>query len=289
MVRDGRHRAVWARTVAAVRSAEVAARRAGTRLRTVPVSPPGTRLGVVPVSRPLMACAGVPRGTRAAVLRRRVRLTAPAERRAPPLGTDRGETAAPPRAATPAAHAPRPAVTIGAAGPRLAVSIAADPGPQTKADIVLPAVRPAKAPVVGLHPVAGLADRPRAAFGATLRRVATSVAPEGQLAPGRGAPPRATPGEARGPRAKGRPRAMAAVTRHRDQPAAGRATAAPATAGLATAAQVRAGHARAAQATGTGHARARLRIAVTARPMWPGLMFLIRSAPSSSTRKRGLS
>jgi hypothetical protein len=259
------------------------------RLPTVPVSPPGTRPGVVPVSRPLMACAGVPRGTRAAMLRRRVRLTRPAERRAPPPGTDRGETAAPPRAAVPGPAAHPRAATTGAHALPPAASIAADREPRTKADIAVPVVRPAKALVVGLHPVAGLADRPRAAFGATLRRVATSVAPEGLLAPGRGAPPRATPGEARGPRVRGRPRAMAAVTRHRDQPAAGRATAAPATAGLATAAQVRADHARAAQATGTGHAQARLRIAVMARPMWPGPMFLTRSAPSSSTRKRGLS
>ena len=130
----------------AVRAAP--ARKAGTRLRTVPGRQPGTRRDAAPVRRPLMACAGVPRGTRAAVVRRRARVTGPAERHARPPETDRGGTAGPPRAASigalgpqPAANteavSPRPAVSPGAAGLPGAASIAAAPGPRTTADFVL--------------------------------------------------------------------------------------------------------------------------------------------------------
>jgi hypothetical protein len=178
----------------------------------------------------------------------------------------------PPRAGSTGATGPLPAPgppragSTGAAGlplapgPPQAASIAAAPGPRTTAGFVLPlAVRRARAPVVGPHRAAGLTGRPRAASAGTLRRVATSVPPGGQPTPGRGGPHRVTPGEARGPqaapkgageiptgrargpRAKGRPRVMAAVTGHRGQPGAGLATAAQATA---------------AQAPGTRHGRA---------------------------------
>ncbi len=218
-----------------------------------------------------MARAWVPRGTRAVVVRRRARLTGPAGRHARPPETDREEIARPPRAAslgaaglpragTPGAAGPPPvpglrrAGTPGAPGPPVAASTAVGPGPRTTAGFVLPpAVRPAKAPVAGPHRAAGLTGRPRETSAGTLRRVATSVPPEGQRTPGRGGPRRVTPGEARGPqealkgaeetptarargprargpRAKGRPRVMAAVTGHHGQPGAGLATAARATA-----------------------------------------------------------
>ena len=151
------------------------------------------------------------------------------------------------RAGSPGAAGPPPAP-----GPPPAASIAVAPGPRTTAGFVLPpAVRPAKAPVAGPHRAAGLTGRPREASAGTLRRVATSVPPGGQPTPGHGGPRRVTPGEARGPqaapkgaeeiptarargpRAKGRPRVMAAVTGHRGQPGAGLATAAQATAAQA--------------------------------------------------------
>jgi hypothetical protein len=145
-------------------------------------------------------------------------------------------------------------------GPPRAASIAVTPGPRTTAGCVLPlAARPAKAPVAGPHQAAGLAGRQREASAGTLRRVATSVPPGGQPTPGHGGPRRVTPGEARGPqaalkgaeeiptarsrapRAKGRPRVMAAVTGHRGQPGAG----------LAKVAQ-----AKVAQVPGTRHGQA---------------------------------
>ncbi len=151
------------------------------------------------------------------------------------------------RAGSPGAAGPPPAP-----GPPPAASIAVAPGPRTTAGFVLPpVVRPAKAPVAGPHRAAGLTGRPREASAETLRRVATSVPPGGQPTPGHGGPRRVTPGEARGPqaalkgaeeiptararrpRAKGRPRVMAAVTGHRGQPGAGLATAAQATAAQA--------------------------------------------------------
>jgi hypothetical protein len=172
--------------------------------------------------------------------------------------------AGPPRAGSTGAAGPLPAAgppraaSTGAAGlplalgPPRAASIAAAPGPRTTAGFVLPlAVRPAKAPVAGPHRAAGLTGRPREASAGTLRRVAISVPPGGQPTPGHGGPRRVTPGEARGPqaapkgageiptgrargpRAKGRPRVMAAVTGHRGQPGAGPATAAQATAAQA--------------------------------------------------------
>jgi hypothetical protein len=150
----------------------------------------------------------------------------------------------PPRAANTAATGPLPAPE-----PPPAASIAAVPGPRRTAAFGLPlAVRPAKAPVAGPQRAAGLTGRPREASAGTLRQVATPVPPGGQPTPGHGGPPRVTPGEARGPQAalegageiptaparapqaKGRPRAMAAVTGHRGQPGAGPATAAQATA-----------------------------------------------------------
>ena len=269
------------------------ARQAGARPRTVPARQPRTPRAAVPVRRPPMAPARVPRGTRAVVVRRRAQLTGPAGRHAQPPKTDREGTAGPPRAGSTGAAGPLPAP-----GPPRAGSIAAAPGPRTTAEFVLPlAVRPAKAPVAGPHRAAGLTGRPREASAGTPRRVANSAPPGGQPTPGHGGPRRVMPGEARGPQvapkgageiptgrargpqAKGRPRVMAAVTGHRGPPGAGPATAAQATA---------------AQAPGTRHgqaagARTRPQPAVTQRPMRPGRMFLIRSAPSSSTPKRGLS
>ena len=322
------------------RSAAVPARQAGVRPRTDPGRPPGTRPDVAPVLRPPMARAGSPRGTRVAVLRRHARVTGPAGRLARPPETDHGGPAGPrgapnlgtaglPRAASTAAAGPlraaRPgpaglphaastgatglprAVSLGITGPPQA-SIAAVPGPQTTAGFVLrPAARPAEPPVTAPHPATGLAVRPREASAATLRRVATSVAPGGQPTPVHGEPPRVTQGEARAPRAArpgpwpalkgpgeiriahvrgrratGRPRVMAAVTGHRGQPAAG-----PVTAGQVTRAPATPGAGiRHGPAAG---ARTRPRPAVMQRPMWPGRRFLIRSAPSSSSRKRGLS
>jgi hypothetical protein len=231
MAEDDRQLAAPARTVGAERQPEVPARQAGTRPRTVPARRPGTRRAAVPARRPMMACARVPRGIRAVVVRRRAQLTGPAGRHAPPRETDREGTAGPPRAASLGAAGPHPAAgrpragSLGAAGPHPAAgrpragSIAAAPGPRTTAGFVLPLA---------------------------VRRVATSVPPGGQPTPGHGGPRRVTPGEARGPqatpkgageiptgrargpRAKGRPRVMAVVTGHRGQPAAGPATAAQA-------------------------------------------------------------
>jgi hypothetical protein len=263
MAEDDRQLAAPARTVGAERQPEVPARQAGTRPRTVPARRPGTRRAAVPARRPMMACARVPRGIRAVVVRRRAQLTGPAGRHAPPRETDREGTAGPPRAASLGAAGPHPA-----AGRPRAGSIAAAPGPRTTAGFVLPLA---------------------------VRRVATSVPPGGQPTPGHGGPRRVTPGEARGPqaapkgageiptgrargpRAKGRPRVMAAVTGHRGQPGAG-----PTTAAQATAAQ--APGTRPGQAPG---ARTRPQPAVTQRLTRPGRTFLIRSAPSSSTPKRG--
>ena len=274
MAGDDRQLAAPARTVGAERWPEVPARQAGARPRTVPARRPRTRRAAVPVRRPLMACARVPRGTRAVVVRRRARLTGPAGRHARPPETDREGTARPPRAASLEAGrtsarsepdvrergVPEQPDLSPAPGPPRAASIAAAPGPRTTAGFVLPlAVRPAKAPVAGPHRAAGLTGRPREASAGTLRRVATSAPPGGQPTPGHGGPRRVTPGEARGPqaapkgageiptgrargpRAKGRPRVMAAVTGHRGQPGAGPATAAQATA---------------AQAPGTRHGQA---------------------------------
>jgi len=342
MAGDGRRRVAPARTVGTAGLAElpgrqaearprtVPGRQAEARPRTVPASRPGNRLGVAPVHRPLTAWAGAPRGTRAAVVRRRARVTAPAVRHVRPPTTAHGEPAGRPRAAMPgtalaprrAAALPR-AASIGAGGPlratnlgataaprvasiqaagprravrrraarpgtaepRRAVSITVAPGPQTTAGFGQPlavrpvAVRQAKAPVAGPHRAAGLAGQRREASVVTLRRVATSAAPGGQTTPGQGGPPQVTQGETRGPRANGRPHVMAAVTVHmaavtvhRGQPAAGQATAVQATAG---------------QASGVRHNRARRRPAVMSRLTSLGRTYLIRSAPSSSTRKRG--
>ena len=190
----------------------------------------------------------------------------------PAAGPPRVPAAGPPRAGSTGAAGPllapgppragstgAPGLPL-APGPPRAASIAAAPGPRTTAGFALPlAVRPAKAPVAGPHRAAGLTGRPREDSAGTLRRVATSVPPGGQPTPGHGGPRRVTPGEARGPqaapkgageiptgrargpRAKGRPRVMAAVTGHRGQPGAGPATAAQATA---------------AQAPGTRHGQA---------------------------------
>ncbi len=270
-------------------SVEVLARQVGARPRTVPGRPPGTRRDVALVPKPPMTRAGVPRGTRAAVVPRCARATGPAGRPARPPETDGG----------------------GPVGP-LRASIAAAPGPRTTAGFVLgPAARPAKAPVPAPHRLAGPAARRREATGATLRRLATSVAPGSQPTPGHGRPPPATPGEALGPRAalrgprparlrageiriahvrdqraKGRPLVMAAVTGHRGQPAVG-----PATAGQMTPARAMPGQAPGA---GTRHglaegARTRPRAAVTQPPTRPGRRFPIRSAPTSSSLQRGLS
>jgi len=330
MAGDGRRRVAPARTVGTAGLAELPGRQAEARPRTVPASRPGNRLGVAPVHRPLTAWAGAPRGTRAAVVRRRARVTAPAVRHLRPPTTAHGEPAGRPRAAMPgtalaprrAAALPR-AASIGAGGPlratnlgataaprvasiqaagprravrrraarpgtaepRRAVSITVAPGPQTTAGFGQPlavrpvAVRQAKAPVAGPHRAAGLAGQRREASVVTLRRVATSAAPGGQTTPGQGGPPQVTQGETRGPRANGRPHVMAAVTVHmaavtvhRGQPAAGQATAVQATAG---------------QASGVRHNRARRRPAVMSRLTSLGRTYLIRSAPSSSTRKRG--
>ncbi len=304
MAGDGRRRAARARTAGAAALAELPARQAGARPRTVPASRPGNRPDVAPVHRPLTAWAGVPRGIRAAVVRRRARVTAPAVRHARPPTTARGdqpgvrEQRCPeqPSGLSEQPHARErrvpeqpgrveQAARPGTAEPRRAAIITVAPGPQTTAGFGQPlavrpvAVRQAKAPVAGPHRPAGLAGQRREASVVTLRRVATSAAPGGQTTPGHGGLPQVRQGETRGPQANGRPRVMAAVTVrmaavtvHRGQPAAGQATA---------------GHATAGQASGTRHTRERHRPAVMSRPMSLGRMFLIRSAPSSSTRKRG--
>jgi hypothetical protein len=282
----------------------VRGRQAGAHLLTVPVSRPGTRPGAAPVRLPLMARAGVPRGTSPGVVRRRrrARVTRPAVRHARPPETGhagpaglrpaaRPGTAGPrraasigpaalPRVARPATAGPLRAASPGPAVPRPVASIAVVPGLRTRAGFVHPRVaRPAKAPVAGLHRAAGLAVHRREASAATLRRVATSAAPGGQPTPGHGGPPRVTPGDARGPRAKERPRVTAAVTGHHGQPPAGPVTAARATAGQAPVTR----HGPAAGARTTA------RPAVLPRPMRPGCTFPTRSAPTSSTRKRGRS
>jgi hypothetical protein len=265
MAEDDRQLAAPARTVGAERQPEVPARQAGTRPRTVPARRPGTRRAAVPARRPMMACARVPRGIRAVVVRRRAQLTGPAGRHAPPRETDREGTAGPPRAASLGAAGPHPAAgrpragSLGAAGPHPAAGRpragslgAAGPHPAAGRP------RAGSLGAAGPHPAAGrpragsiaAAPGPRTTAGFVLplavRRVATSVPPGGQPTPGHGGPRRVTPGEARGPqaapkgageiptgrargpRAKGRPRVMAVVTGHRGQPAAGPATAAQA-------------------------------------------------------------
>jgi hypothetical protein len=269
MAGDDRQLAAPARTVGAERRPEVPARRAGARPRTVPARRPGTRRAAVPARRPMMACARVPRGTRAEVVRRRAQLTGAAGRHAPPPETDR-EGTGPPRAASLGAAGPLPAAgrpragSTGAAGPLPAA------GPpragSTGAAGPLPAAGPPQAASLGAAGPLPAAGRPRAGSIAAapgprttagfvlplaVRRVATSVPPGGQPTPGHGGPRRVTPGEARGPqaapkgageiptgrargpRAKGRPRVMAAVTGHRGQPGAGPAKAAQATAAQA--------------------------------------------------------
>ena len=329
--RDGRRLAAPARTAVAAALAELPARQAEARRQTVPASRPGNRPGAVPVHRLLTAWAGILRGTRGAADRRRARVTAPAVRHARPLATGRGGPARRPRAAIPgtaagpqratanpraastgAAGPPRAAARPGTAEPRRAASITVAPAPQTTAGFVQPlalrpvAARPVKGRVAGPHRAAGLAGQRRGACAVTRRRVATSAAPGGQTTPGHGGLPQVTHGEARGPRANGRLRVMAAVTVptatvpmatvtvHHGQPAAGQATAGNETAGHETAGQATAGnetagHETAGPASGTRRIRARHRPAVMPQPMSLGRMFLIRSAPSSSTRKRGLS
>ncbi len=185
--------------------------------------------------------------------------TGPAGRHARLPETDRGGAPRPPRA-----------VSLGAAGPP---------------------PRAAKARVAGPHRVAGLPGRRRegsaaALRAAALRRAATSAAPGSQPILGHGGPPRVTRGEARGLPAKGRPRVQAAATGPRGRPAARPATGAQPTAAEATPAKAP-GQATAAQVPAARRARARLRRAVTKRPIRPGCTFLIRSAPTSSTRNRG--
>ncbi len=295
MAGDGRPLAAPARTVGAEWLPEVPARQAEARPGTVPARRPGTRPGAVVVRRLLMARAGIPRGTRAVVVRRRARLTGPAGRHVRPPETDREGTAGPPRAASlgatglpragsigatglPRAAGPLPAANTGATGPLpapgppRAASIAAVPGPRRTVGFVLPlAVRPAKAPVAGAQRAAGLTGRAREASAGTLRRVATPGPPGGQPTPGHGGPPRVTPGEARGPPAalKGAgeiPTARARAPRAKAGPRVmaavtghrGQPGVGPATVGQATA----------AQATGTrpgpaAGARTRLQPAVT--------------------------
>ncbi len=347
MAGGARPLAVPARTGGAVRPVAVLARQAGARLPTVPARPRGTRRGAALVRRPLMAHAGIPRRTSAAVVRRPARLTGPAVPHARLPETDHGGPAGLPRAASIAAAGPLRAVSLGTAGlPRagsigvagllraggpagllraggtagllraggltglLRAGIAAAPGPRTTAGLVLgPAVRPAEAPVAGPHRTAGLAVRRREASAATVRRVATSEGPGGRPTPGHGGPHRGTQGEARGPRAalrgpgpalkaaveiptarargqraKGRPLVMAAVTGHRGQPAPGHATA-----GLVTRGQAVAGQAPGTRPGLAAGVQTRPWPAVTHRPTRPGRKFLIRSAPISLSRKRGLS
>ena len=244
----GRQLAAQARTVGVARSAAVPARQAGARLRTVRGRLPGSRQDAAPVRLPPMACAGVPRGTRAEAVLRRVRVTGLVARHARPPETDRVRTAGPPQAVSTAVAGALRTASPGPAGLLRAASTAAAPGPRTTAGFGLrPAVRPVKAPAAGLHRAAGRPVRRREASGAPRSRVAMSVVPAGQPTPGHGGPPTVTHGEARGPQAarqglqpalmvaaeeiratrgrgprvKGRPLVMAAVTGHRGQPAAG--------------------------------------------------------------------
>ncbi len=306
---DGRRLAAPARTAVAAALAELPARQAEARRPRVRASRPGNRPDAVPVHRLLTAWAGVLRESRGAADRRRARVTEPAVRHARPPATDRGGPVGRPRAATPgrapgpqratarpraastgAAGPPRAAARPGTAEPLRAASITIVPGPPTTtAGFVQPlalrpvAARPAKGPVAGPHRAAGPAGQRRGASAATRRRVATSATPGGQPTAGHGGQPQVTHGEARGPQANGRLRVMAAVT----VPMA--AVTGQATAGHGTAGQATAGHETAGQASGTRRIRARRRPAVMPQPMSPGRMFLIRSAPSSSTRKRELS
>ncbi len=310
MAGNGRHLAAApARTVGAARSVAVPARQAGARLETVPVRLGGARRDAAPVRRPLMARAGIPRKTRAAGGRQPSRATGPVGRHARPPETHRR-------------HARPPETHRGGTAGRLRASTAAAPGPQmTAGSVLLRMVRPAKAPVAAPQWAAGLAVRQKEASVATLRRIATSVAPGSQPTLGHGGLPRGTQGEARDPRAtprglrpvlmrglrpvlrgageiriarvhglraKGRPLVMTVVTGHRDQPAAGPATPAQVTRARVTRAQPVAGQAPGA---GTRHGpaagvRTRPQRAVTRPPTWPGRRFLIRSTPSSSSRKR---
>ena len=147
MAGDGQPLAAPVRTVAAARLA-APARQAGARLRTVPGRLLETRRGAAPVRRPLMACAGVPRGTRAAVVRRRARVTGPAGRHVRPPQTDHAGTAG--QGGTPgpgvsgrATAAPRSG-SIGAAGPRRlarAVCVEDQPGSDERASIRSPGPR----------------------------------------------------------------------------------------------------------------------------------------------------
>jgi len=230
------------------RSAVVPGRQAGARLQTVRGRLPGSRLDAAPVRRLPMACAGVPRGTRAEAVRQRVRVTGLAARHVRPPEMDPVRTAGPPRAASTGVAGPRRAASPGPTGLLQAASTAAAPGPPTTAGCGLrPVVRPAKAPAARVHRAAGRPVRGKEASAAPRSRAATSVVPAGQPTPGHGGPPLVTHGEARGPRVarrglqpalmaaageirttrgrgprvKGRPLVMAAVTGHRGQPAAG--------------------------------------------------------------------
>ena len=243
---------------------------------------------------------------------------APAILRAEHLGAARVPEAVGPEAAGP------PVVSRAWAEVPRAVITAAAPGLLTTLRLVLPLLaRPAKAPASGPQRAADRVVRRRGVPAATLMRAATSVAAGGQRTPDHGGLPRVTQGAAqvvpgalramlvvarvthgaaRDPRAKGRRRALTAVTRRRDQPAAGPATAVRAILVEATTGQaVVTGQVPATKrVTVTGQvpatrpgpasgARTRPQPAVTAQAMNLGRMFRTRLALTSSTRKRGLS
>src|SRR5208282_2813061 len=91
-----------ARTGGVVRPVAVLARQAGARLPTVLVCRRGTRRGAALIRRLLMARAGIPRRTSAAVVRRPARLTGPAVPHARLPETDHGGPVGLPRAGGPA-------------------------------------------------------------------------------------------------------------------------------------------------------------------------------------------
>ncbi len=189
MAGDGQRRAAPARTVGAAGLAELPVRQAEARPRTVLASRPGNRPGVAPVHRPLTAWAGVPRGTRAAVVRRRVRVTAPAVRHARPPTTAQGGPAGRPRAVMPGtALAPRRAaalprvMSIGTGAHLQATNLGAAAAPRAVS------IGAAAAPRVASIGAAGRRRAARPGTAEPRRAVSITVAPGPQTTAGIGQP-----------------------------------------------------------------------------------------------------
>ena len=288
MAGDDRQLAARARTGGAAPVAGVPARQAGARLRTVPARLRGTRRGAAPVRLPLMARAGIPRRTSAAVVRRRARLTGPAGPRPAagdgPRGTAglRGQrasqhpglgTAGLPRAGQRGSRAPRAAVAEqpgSASGGYRGRSRTSDDG-----GFVL---RPRGASGEGSRGRTSPGGRPgRHGRGRGFRRN-TEAGSDFRAArrPADAGSRRTAPGDARrSPRpaggsegsrgdssrapaapGKGRPLVMAAVTGHRGQPGSWARDAGQATAGPDARDQARSGGRRPDEAPARGHGTA---------------------------------